>query len=118
MLLSPSTKNLLSEAVLSFRQPEDVIRRRLVEIQQELLAQSRHVRQADFTAIHPRDLELLFSAYNARFLGGLCRRALEGRPLTFRLAPRMTRVGGKTTRLTTRSGEVSFEIAVAVGMLF
>jgi hypothetical protein len=68
--------------------------------------------------MHPRDLELLFTAYDERFFAGLCRSALEDRKLTFRLSPRMIKAGGKTTRFRTRNGQESFEIAVAINMLF
>jgi hypothetical protein len=106
------------EAVLSFNLPEESVRERLRQIHEDVLAQSRHLRQPNFTAIHPRDLEFLFEAYDQRFLTGHARRALEGRSLAFRLAPRLTRAGGKTTRFATRAGEVSYEIAIAISMLF
>lgn len=118
MLLSSSPRTLLIEAVLSFDRPEAWIRENLLQIHQDVRSQSQHLREAHFTSIHPRDLEFLFAAYDDRFLAGLCRRALDGRPIRFRLAKRMTRAGGKTSRITTRAGEVSFEIAVAVSMLF
>ncbi len=100
------------------RLPEELIEQRVSEIQRDLLAQSRHLRAVDFTAIHLVDLEFLFNAYDTRFLGGLTRPALAGHALTFRLSPRMTRAGGKTTRLITRTGEVRYDIAVASSMLF
>ncbi len=103
---------------MSLRLPEELIAQRVAEIQRDLLAHSRHLRAVNFTAIHVADLEFLFNAYDSRFLDGLLRPALAGRPLTFHLSPRMTRAGGKTSRLRTRSGEVRFEIAVASSMLF
>ncbi len=119
MILStdPSAR-LLAEAAMSPRLPEELIAQRVAEIQRDLLAHSRHLRAVNFTAIHVADLEFLFNAYDSRFLDGLLRPALAGRPLTFHLSPRMTRAGGKTSRLRTRSGEVRFEIAVASSMLF
>ena len=64
-------------------------------------------------------MELVFSFYDKRFFGGLLQRALAGRNLTFRLAPRMTRLGGSTTKtFSPRTGEVSYEIAIATGLLF
>jgi hypothetical protein len=108
----------LGTTVLSTARPEDAIQEEVRRIQRETLAHSKYLREADFTAIHPRDLEFLFGVYDQRFFGSLCRQALEGRRLRFRLSPRMTRAGGKTTRFTTRAGEVSFEIAIASSILF
>jgi hypothetical protein len=82
------------------------------------LAHSRYIRDANFTAIHPWDLEFLFKAYDDRFFAGLCGRTLDGRRIKFRLAPRLTKAGGKTTRFTAPTGEVSYEIAIAISILF
>ena len=76
------------------------------------------MKQANFTAIHTRDLEFLFAAYDDRFLGGLCRQALNGRRLDFELSKRMTVTGGVTSHILMRSGEVRFKIAIASGILF
>jgi hypothetical protein len=108
----------LSDLLLSSNPPEDSIRERLHEIYQLVLAGAPYVRQPNFTSIHPRDLEFLFAAYDARFLNGLCRTALNGRRLEFRLAPRMTRAGGKTSKYRTREGLARYEIAIASSMLF
>jgi len=108
----------LTDTVISFRLPEELIQQRVHQIHQDVLAHSRHIREADFTAIHPRDLHYLFGAYDERFFAGFCQRALDGRKIRFRLSPRMSKAGGKTARFTTRTGEVSYEIAVASSMLF
>lgn len=119
MTPSPAlAKSPLAETVLFTRLPEELIRQRVDQIQQDVLEHSRHLREADFTAIHPHDLQFLFGAYDERFFGGLCRRALEGRRLNFRLSPRMTRAGGKTSRYTSSTGEVSYEISIASSILF
>lgn len=76
------------------------------------------MREANYRSIHPDDLAFLFKAYDHEFFGGLIREALAGRRVEFRLAPRLTKAGGKTTRYKTRTGEISFEIAVASSMLF
>ena len=93
---------------------EELIQQRVRQIQQDVLAHSRHLRELDFTSIHPRDLEFLFGAYDKRFFAGLCRSALEERRLHFRLSPRMTRAGGKTARFTTRTGEVSDQLLPSI----
>lgn len=119
MILSPDpSAKALADAVMSLRLPEELIEQRVSEIQRDLLAHSRHLRTVNFMAIHVADLEFLFNAYDSRFLSGLVRPALAGRSLTFQLSPRMTRAGGKTARLRTRTGDVRFEIAVASSMLF
>lgn len=113
-----SARSALAEALVSFNLTETLILSRVRQIHQEVLARSPYIRQANFTAIHPRDLEFLFGAYDERFLSGGCRRALDGEKLTFRLSSRMTRAGGTTTRYRTLKGEVSYEIAIASSMLF
>ena len=89
------------EAVRSFSQPEEAIQRRVREIHQDLLAHSHYIGESDFTRIHTEDIQFLFRAYDERFCGGLCQRALDGRRITFRLSQRMTRTGGTTTRTRT-----------------
>lgn len=97
----------------------DQARTLLQEIRQELLTKSTYVREPNFTELHPDDLEVLFDAYDRRFLGGLCRRALAPARLSFRLSRKMTRTGGTTTLYPAskgRSGGV--EIAVSSFLLF
>jgi hypothetical protein len=108
----------LAHLLLSSKPSAEFIQSHVQQIHQGLLARSRYVREANFTAIHPEDLKFLFGAYDEQFLNRRCQAALDGQRLTFRLAPRMTRAGGKTTRVTRSSGEVSFEIAVASSILF
>ncbi|HYI92347.1 MAG TPA: hypothetical protein VEX68_02285, partial [Bryobacteraceae bacterium] len=113
-----TAKEELTAAVLSFSLPEETIHARLQWIYHDILQHSRYIRRASFTAIHPEDLAFCFEAYDRVFFAGLCRRTLNGRKLTFRLSRRMTRVGGTTTRLRSVTGEIRFEIAVAIGTLF
>ena len=111
-------RNSLVDAVLSFQSPEEAIQQRVRQIHHWLLTHSRYIREANYTVIHPEDLELLFKAYDEHFFAGLCRRALDGRKLRFRLSPRMTKAGGATARLVTAAGETFYEITVASSMLF
>lgn len=113
-----SARSALTDALLSLNPGAEVVASRLRQIHEDVLARSPYVRQANFTRIHPRDLDFLFGAYDERFLGGLCRAALDGQRVGFRLAPRMTQAGGKTTRYRTREGKVIYEIAIAISMLF
>ncbi|PYU19255.1 MAG: SprT-like family protein [Acidobacteria bacterium] len=123
MMMSPApgpapARSALAEAIVAFRLPDELIRKHIHEIHQGVLAHSRYIREANFTSIHRGDLEFLFGAYDERFFTGLCLRALEGRRIRFRLATRMTNAGGKTTRFLSRTGDVSYEIAIACNLLF
>jgi hypothetical protein len=113
-----SARNALAGAVLSFQAPEDAIQQRVRQIHHTVLTHSRYIRAANYTVIHPEDLELLFQAYDEHFFSGLCRHALDGRKLRFRLSPRMTKAGGTTARFVTSAGEMFYEITVASSMLF
>ncbi|HRF01311.1 MAG TPA: hypothetical protein PLI18_12385 [Pirellulaceae bacterium] len=79
----------------------------------------------DFTRISQRALSVLGEAYDRAFFGGTLGPLLDFRrgDLRYRLAPRLTRTGGKTTRLEfpkpDRHGRsASFEIAIATQILF
>jgi hypothetical protein len=113
-----SNHSYVGRNALSVKAPAEVIQHRTRQIHQDALADSRYIRHADFTAIHPQDLESLFRACDERFLAGSCRLALNGQRIRFRLSPRMTSGGGKTTRFRARTGEVFYEIAIASSMLF
>jgi hypothetical protein len=113
-----SARNALADAVLSFQSPEEAIQQAVRQIHQVVLAHSQYIRAANYTVIHPEDLELLFAAYDKVFFAGLCRSALDGRKLRFRLSPRMTKAGGTTARFVTAAGETFYEITVASSMLF
>jgi hypothetical protein len=108
----------LAALVTQQRFTEADIESRFRLIQELLLGQSRHVRQANFTAIHTHDLEFLLKAYDETVFGGLLRQAAGTGVIRFRLSSRMTSAGGRTTRFRTRDGETSFEIAIACGLLF
>lgn len=114
--MSP-TQEKLAGAILSLQLEPELIELRANQIQIDMLARSRHMKDPNFRAIHTRDLEFLFESYDSRFLAGLVRRSLEGSPLKFRLAPRMTRSGGTTTRFRSSTGAVRYEIAIATSML-
>lgn len=94
------------------------IRSRTHDIGRHLLHTSPHVCEPNFTRIHPDDLSFLFSAYDERFLDGLCGKVLGPAGVFFRLSSRMTRAGGKTTLLRGPDGVARFEIAVATSILF
>lgn len=105
-------------------------KRRLPEIRadikciySDLLAESRWIRQGNFTSIHSRDLEFLFSRYDQVFFEGLLNETIQraNAPLTFRVSKRMTRVGGTTTKYRMARGpgpNASYEIAISSTLLF
>jgi hypothetical protein len=113
-----SARITLAGAVLSFDSPEEAIQQRVRQIHHTVLTHSRYIRSANYTVIHPEDLELLFRSYDEDFFDGHCHRALDGRKLRFRLSPRMTKAGGTTARFVTAAGETFYEITVASSMLF
>ncbi len=113
MTISPACASL-AHALADVHPPEQNVRGLTSRIHEELLTASPGV----LTRIHTGDLEFLFAAYDRHYFAGLFRQSLSGCALTFRLAPRMTRAGGKTTRFRKRSGETSYEIAIATSMLF
>ena len=108
----------LAALVQNFGYSPDEGARRRETIRAGLLRQSAHIRADNFTAIHGRDLVFLFDAYDHEFFGGMVRRVLGTSPLGFRFAPRMTKAGGKTTVLKSRTGERSYEISIATSTLF
>lgn len=110
----------LRELVEAGRVSPEQIATRTAEIATTLLGESRYLREPNFTAFHPDDLARLFDEYDRLFFDCLCRPCLGMTPLNFRLAPRMTRTGGTTTRFRRREPpfDVWFEIAVSSTLLF
>lgn len=89
------------------------------EVRAAVLQKSRYLNAANFTCIHPSDLENLFAEYDARFFDGQIKVSLGSQPLSFGLSKRMTSAGGKTARYTDRSnGSQHFEITVSTAILF
>ncbi len=92
---------------------------RSAAIYEAVLEKSRHLDAGNFRSLHCDDLTQLFEEYDQRFFGGRCRQALGEAKLSFRLSPRMTSAGGKTTRITPRGrGTPRYEIAVSTTLLF
>jgi hypothetical protein len=89
------------------------------EIHAQVLRESKHLDEPNFTSIHPDDLELLFAKYDRRFFDGQVREALGTTPLHFGLSRRMTSSGGKTARYSDRRiGQRWFEISASTTILF
>jgi hypothetical protein len=98
----------------------------VARIYKDTLARSRHIRSGNFTTISSDDLRLLFQQYNQQFFRGLLDDILmrNGRSrLLFRISPKLTRAGGKTTHMRGRSHaensqEEIYEIAISSTLLF
>ena len=113
---------------LSIRFAPDVVSEKTAEIARSATTGSHFLRSANFTVISPGDLSRMFDLYDRAFFDGFLRRAVAERAggrLRFRLAPRMTRAGGKTFRTRRRVGrgpnaayETSYEIAISTRLLF
>jgi hypothetical protein len=114
---APSAASL-KEAILRTQPAEADVRRRLSEVQAHMMARSATIREANFTAISPADLNVMFEAYDQYFFGKLLKAALGGRRLSFRLSRQMTKAGGKTTRFVRVDAGEAYEIALAIDMLF
>lgn len=113
-----SAQQGLLEGLRTHGASEDVSCERFQRIRQAVLNQSRHIRTANFTTIHTDDLQFLLKTYDEGFFSGLINQAMAETPIRFRLSTRMTSAGGKTARFRNRSGDVSYEIAIAGGLLF
>jgi hypothetical protein len=93
---------------------------RTKRIYETVLAQSQHLDEGNFTAIHTDDLARLFALYDDIFFERCCRATLGDLPFHLRLSKRMTQAGGRTTRYTPRggTGKPFYEIAVSSTLLF
>lgn len=113
---------------LLLRNAPDDVAARSADIARAAMADSHFLRSANFTVIAPSDLSRLFDLYDRAFFGGFLRQCVADRAggrLTFRLAPRMTRAGGKTFRTRQTIGrwprksiQTSYEIAISTRLLF
>src|SRR5712691_1447121 len=119
--MSPELRRLVETTLILTPELED----RSQVIFETVLNSSPYIDQPNFTALCDEDLSQLFAQYDQRFFGGACQRTLHamGSPLDFRVSPRMTRAGGKTTRMVPRvarglSPVPRFEIAVSSTLLF
>ena len=110
-------KDELAGLLLGGNPPERQIDEWTAEAQREVLAHSRDIVAANFQAIHTRDLEVLFDAYDRRFFGGLFRKSLDG-PIYFGLSGRMTKRAGRTAKFVTPPNSVHYEITISVSLLF
>ena len=91
-------------------------------IYRDMLAESRYLKQGNFTSIETLDLKRMFEKYDRAFFEGQCGELTSAsNTLRFRLSPRMTSAAGKTTQRrsrnrTTRAAD--YEIAISTTLLF
>jgi hypothetical protein len=98
----------------------DQIASRTSRIHSALLAESKCLDAANFTRIHPRDLQRMFELYDALFFRDRIKECLGTIPLRFNISKRLTSSGGTTKRFRDRAdpSRVSFEISVSSTLLF
>ncbi len=89
-------------------------------IVQRLLDTSICIRRPDFDILLSEDLRSLFHLYDETFFGGLLQESLQDTPLDFRISPRMTRAGARTSawKDSPQTPFTHFEIAVSSTLLF
>lgn len=108
----------------SLHYPPETVTEKTRGIYATMLRTSPNLHSGNFTIISGADLARLFDLYDLAFYGGAIGAALRqrGSGLTFRVAPRMTRAGGKTfsVRRPLPSGRVrtDYEIAISSTLLF
>lgn len=104
------------------RLPDAEIQTRRKTIYREILAESRCVKEGNFTVLETTDLRRLFSKYDAVYFGGKCEElTTTPNSLRFRLSNRMTSAAGKTYQrrprhLQTRAAD--YEIAISTALLY
>lgn len=92
-------------------------------IYEEMLLQSKNIDEGNFTSMSGDDVQLLFDLYDDYFFAGRIRDVLNKTPISFRAAPRMTKVGGKTTHYFRNQPDgsrrtKSYEIAISSTLMF
>jgi hypothetical protein len=113
---------------LLLRLSPETIAEKSATIARAVVAESHFVRGPNFTVISPADLSRMFDLYDRSYFDGFLRAAVNDKArgrLGFRLAPRMTRAGGKTFRTRRpavrgplRTVDTSYEIAISTRLLF
>ena len=93
------------------------------DIERLFLSQTTGIGSRNFNRIATADLRLLFNLYDDLFFAGSISRCLKANSvsLSFRLAPRLTSAGGKTTYYPlprNASGQRPIEIAISTTLLF
>lgn len=126
----PDSAPLLSDRerqqrLLGLHYPPETIASLNKVVAAEVLADSPNIRDGNFQAIAPSDLDRLFRVYDVQFFQGHLSAVLQAQhsPLLFKLSRRLTRSAGTTTRFQHRRPDngqlcVHYEIAVSTTLLF
>jgi hypothetical protein len=108
----------------SLHYPPETVAEKTRTIYETIRHASPNLHSGNFTTISGADLARLFDLYDSAFYGGAISAALRqrGSGLSFRVAPRMTRAGGKTFSRRRPPGggreRTDYEIAVSSTLLF
>lgn len=116
--MSPSLKKL--DQLLRHQAPTAAERRRRNQsIADSVFATSPYLTDPNFPKFHADDVQLLYELYDEHYFEGVLRSCLNHKQITFRLSPRMTRAGGKTTRWGDRFNRTPsrYEIAISSTLL-
>jgi hypothetical protein len=117
--MSPSLRKL--DQLLRHR-ATTVAERRLKNqlIADSVFATSPYLTDPNFRRFHADDIQLLYELYDEHYFEEQLLRSLNPQQISFRLSPRMTRAGGKTTRWGDRLGRTPsrYEIAISSTLLF
>lgn len=113
----------LRQRVTSGRIAEADRRRRLYQIGDKVLAESRAMNSPNFVKATASDLRNMTQKYDKYFLGGNCLPVAEHFGIKFRWSKRMTSTGGKTVRTihsdrTTGKQNTRYEIVLSSALLF
>ncbi|MGC6462135.1 MAG: hypothetical protein ACON32_10090 [Pirellulaceae bacterium] len=115
----------LADHLIRYCKRPDHVEHEQTAIHRAIVNDSSLVDQPNFTRISTRTLHELFREYDQRFFLGQTMHLVHQRSgsLNFRLSKRMTKTGGKTTRIdyghTSASGRVrSYEITLSSHLLF
>lgn len=89
------------------------------QIAERLLRSSKNVTSPMFRTLDADDLQCLFEAYDELYFGSQLQQTLAQTPLAFRVSPRMTKAGGKTSswRKDRKSPIERLEIAISTTLL-
>jgi hypothetical protein len=116
-------RQALADVITRRVMPEPQLRKLSHEIGECVLASSRAMQDANFSATSPRDLERMAEMYDALFFESRLLPLARHYNMSFRWSNRMTSAGGKTIRTGhrhQRTGElvVQYEIALSASLLF
>ena len=125
---SPGTLSVIHGRIAQLQNSPTEVDAKSRRIYETVLRESRRMDGGNFRVIETDDLIRIYRLYDAEYFEGACEtliRDVHRTALTFRLSPRMTSAGGKTTRTkrfeptpTGRITTIDYEIAISTLLLF